>query len=117
MCRWARRSASCTKSFANGCSTPVTSKSVWTISRCRTTRWRTLGGGTLHRNFMGYTDRRTTALLGLGVSAISETPACYHQNEKVITVYERRVARVRCRHCAGTSSPTTIGIAPTRSAR
>ena len=48
--------------------------------------------GTLHRNFMGYTDRRTTALLGLGVSAISETPACFHQNEKVITVYERRVA-------------------------
>ncbi|HEX4914091.1 MAG TPA: oxygen-independent coproporphyrinogen III oxidase, partial [Vicinamibacterales bacterium] len=48
--------------------------------------------GTLHRNFMGYTDGRTTALLGLGVSAISETPACYHQNEKVITVYERRVA-------------------------
>ena len=47
--------------------------------------------GTLHRNFMGYTDRRTTALLGLGVSAISETPTCYHQNEKVITVYERRV--------------------------
>jgi oxygen-independent coproporphyrinogen-3 oxidase len=47
--------------------------------------------GTLHRNFMGYTDRRTAALLGLGVSAISETPACYHQNEKVITVYERRV--------------------------
>ncbi len=48
--------------------------------------------GSLHRNFMGYTDRRTTALLGLGVSAISETPAAYHQNEKVITVYERRVA-------------------------
>lgn len=48
--------------------------------------------GRLHRNFMGYTDRRTTALLGLGVSAISETPTCYHQNEKVITVYERRVA-------------------------
>ncbi len=48
--------------------------------------------GTLHRNFMGYTDRRTAALLGLGVSAISETPGCYHQNEKVITVYERRVA-------------------------
>jgi oxygen-independent coproporphyrinogen-3 oxidase len=47
--------------------------------------------GTLHRNFMGYTDRRTTALLGLGVSAISETPMCFHQNEKVITVYERRV--------------------------
>jgi oxygen-independent coproporphyrinogen III oxidase len=48
--------------------------------------------GTLHRNFMGYTDRRTSALLGVGVSAISETPACHHQNEKVIAVYERRVA-------------------------
>lgn len=48
--------------------------------------------GLLHRNFMGYTDRRTTALLGLGVSSISETPTAYHQNEKVITVYERRVA-------------------------
>lgn len=50
------------------------------------------GRGTLHRNFMGYTDRRTTALLGLGVSSISETPSAFHQNEKVITVYERRVA-------------------------
>lgn len=48
--------------------------------------------GSLHRNFMGYAERRTTALLGLGVSAISETPTCYHQNEKVLTVYERRVS-------------------------
>jgi oxygen-independent coproporphyrinogen-3 oxidase len=52
---------------------------------------RSAAAGTLHRNFMGYTDRRTSALLGLGVSAISETPAAYHQNEKVITVYERRI--------------------------
>jgi oxygen-independent coproporphyrinogen-3 oxidase len=48
--------------------------------------------GTLHRNFMGYAERCTTATLGLGVSAISESPSCYHQNEKVVTVYERRVA-------------------------
>jgi oxygen-independent coproporphyrinogen-3 oxidase len=47
--------------------------------------------GTMHRNFQGYTERRTTVLMGLGVSAISETPDCYHQNEKIITVYERRV--------------------------
>jgi oxygen-independent coproporphyrinogen-3 oxidase len=47
--------------------------------------------GTLHRNFMGYTEVRTTTLLGLGVSAISDTPGCYHQNEKVITRYEARV--------------------------
>jgi oxygen-independent coproporphyrinogen-3 oxidase len=52
---------------------------------------RAAAGGTLHRNFQGYTERRTTVLVGLGVSAISETPRCYHQNEKVITVYERRV--------------------------
>jgi oxygen-independent coproporphyrinogen-3 oxidase len=45
----------------------------------------------MHRNFQGYTERRTTVLLGLGVSAISETPDCYHQNEKIITVYERRI--------------------------
>jgi oxygen-independent coproporphyrinogen-3 oxidase len=47
--------------------------------------------GRLHRNFMGYTETRTTTLLGLGVSAISETPDCYHQNEKVLTSYEQRV--------------------------
>lgn len=46
---------------------------------------------TLHRNFQGYTERRTTVLLGLGVSAISEAPTCFHQNEKAFPVYERRV--------------------------
>lgn len=48
--------------------------------------------GTLHRNFQGYTEKRTTVLLGLGVSAISETPTCFHQNEKAFPVYERRVS-------------------------
>jgi oxygen-independent coproporphyrinogen III oxidase len=48
-------------------------------------------GGALHRNFMGYADARTDALLGLGVSAISETADCYHQNEKILPVYERRI--------------------------
>lgn len=47
--------------------------------------------GRLHRNFMGYTEVKTTTLLGLGVSAISETPECYHQNEKVLPSYEKRV--------------------------
>jgi len=46
---------------------------------------------TLHRNFQGYTETRTTVLLGLGVSAISEAPTCFHQNEKAFPVYERRV--------------------------
>lgn len=47
--------------------------------------------GRLHRNFMGYTHNRTQILLGLGVSAISETPDCFHQNEKALKVYEARV--------------------------
>ncbi len=46
----------------------------------------------LHRNFMGYVEDRTQVLLGLGVSAISETPDCFHQNEKALPVYERRVS-------------------------
>ncbi len=46
----------------------------------------------LHRNFMGYTDRRTDVLLGMGVSAISEAPECFHQNEKTLPVYEKRVS-------------------------
>lgn len=47
--------------------------------------------GTLHRNFMGYSDVRTDVLLGLGVSSISEAPGCFHQNEKVLPVYEESV--------------------------
>ncbi len=47
--------------------------------------------GNLHRNFMGYAEARTRVLLGLGVSAISETPTCFHQNEKAFPVYERRL--------------------------
>lgn len=50
-----------------------------------------LRGKTLHRNFMGYTETRTDVLLALGVSGISETPDCFHQNEKVLPVYERKV--------------------------
>ncbi|CAN5629582.1 oxygen-independent coproporphyrinogen III oxidase [soil metagenome] len=46
--------------------------------------------GTLHRNFMGYSDVRTDVLLGLGVSSISEAPGCFHQNEKVLPVYEEQ---------------------------
>ncbi len=46
---------------------------------------------TMHRNFMGYTEMRTDVLLGLGVSSISETPDCFHQNEKVLPVYERTI--------------------------
>ena len=48
--------------------------------------------GGLHRNFMGYTHLRTQILLGLGVSAISETPTCFHQNDKSLKSYEAKIA-------------------------
>jgi oxygen-independent coproporphyrinogen-3 oxidase len=47
--------------------------------------------GALHRNFMGYTDQRTDVMIGLGVSSISEAPTCFHQNEKGLNDYKRRV--------------------------
>lgn len=51
--------------------------------------------GTLHRNFMGYTEFRTDVMLGLGVSAISESPTCFHQNVKKAPEYEQRIAEGR----------------------
>ncbi len=47
----------------------------------------------LHRNFMGYTDQKTDVLLGLGVSSISETPYSFHQNQKVLPLYEEDLKR------------------------
>ncbi len=47
--------------------------------------------GKLHRNFMGYTEFRTETLLGLGVSSISETPTAFHQNEKVLPLWDQKV--------------------------
>lgn len=48
--------------------------------------------GSLHRNFMGYTEFRTDVMLGLGVSAISESPTCFHQNVKKAPDYERLIS-------------------------
>jgi len=45
----------------------------------------------LHRNFMGYTDLKTDYLIGLGLSAISETKDCYHQNLKDLTQYQNAI--------------------------
>jgi oxygen-independent coproporphyrinogen-3 oxidase len=41
----------------------------------------------LHRNFMGYTTQNTGLLLGLGVSAISDTGTAYVQNTKTLHGY------------------------------
>ncbi|SKA14545.1 oxygen-independent coproporphyrinogen III oxidase [Sediminibacterium ginsengisoli] len=47
--------------------------------------------GRLHRNFMGYTEQQTGMLLGLGVSAISDTGNAYAQNEKNLQDYYRQL--------------------------
>jgi oxygen-independent coproporphyrinogen III oxidase len=41
----------------------------------------------LHRNFMGYTHNYTEFMLGLGVSAISDTWSAFSQNAKVVEEY------------------------------
>ena len=43
--------------------------------------------GTLHRNFMGYTNNHTQLLIGLGVSSISDSLYAYAQNVKVVEEY------------------------------
>jgi coproporphyrinogen III oxidase/oxygen-independent coproporphyrinogen-3 oxidase len=53
--------------------------------------WQSLVKGTIHRNFMGYTEFKTDLLLGLGVSAISDSWECFHQNEKILKKYEKKL--------------------------
>jgi oxygen-independent coproporphyrinogen III oxidase len=55
--------------------------------------WKASIEGTLHRNFMGYTSRLVSPLLGLGVSAISDSWKVFVQNEKQLERYEERVNR------------------------
>jgi oxygen-independent coproporphyrinogen III oxidase len=43
--------------------------------------------GTLHRNFMGYTEQHTRLLVGLGVSAISDSGTAFAQNTKKLEEY------------------------------
>nr|WP_294861978.1 oxygen-independent coproporphyrinogen III oxidase [uncultured Fluviicola sp.] len=47
--------------------------------------------GILHRNFMGYTTNNTKVLIGLGMSAISDTWFGYAQNEKDLKSYQKRI--------------------------
>lgn len=47
--------------------------------------------GTLHRNFMGYTSSKTRLLIGLGVSAISDSWSGFSQNSKNLEDYLTKV--------------------------
>lgn len=51
------------------------------------TLFKTSQSGSLHRNFMGYTDNYTRLLIGLGVSAISDTWTGFNQNIKTVEEY------------------------------
>jgi len=46
----------------------------------------------LHRNFMGYTTQKTNLLIGLGMSAISDSWFGFAQNDKTVEGYQERVA-------------------------
>ena len=46
---------------------------------------------TIHRNFMGYTNSRTQAMIGLGVSAISDSWYGFAQNVKMVEEYQNLV--------------------------
>jgi oxygen-independent coproporphyrinogen-3 oxidase len=48
---------------------------------------------TLHRNFMGYTDRYTALMIGLGASSISDSGRAFIQNEKSVESYQAMVAQ------------------------
>lgn len=46
---------------------------------------------TLHRNFMGYTDKQSSLLVGLGVSAISDAGTMFVQNAKTLEDWNRQI--------------------------
>ncbi len=47
----------------------------------------------LHRNFMGYTTNNTQLMIGLGMSAISDSWYSFAQNEKSLSDYQNRVEK------------------------
>ena len=47
--------------------------------------------GDIHRNFMGYSSSKTQLMIGLGMSAISDSWYAFAQNEKTVEDYQKRV--------------------------
>nr|AWJ66094.1 coproporphyrinogen III oxidase, oxygen-independent [uncultured bacterium] len=47
--------------------------------------------GTMHRNFMGYTDSKTQLMIGLGASSISDSWYSFAQNVKSIEEYQHLI--------------------------
>lgn len=53
--------------------------------------YQSLKNGKIHRNFMGYSSSKTLLMIGLGMSAISDSWYGFAQNEKSVEDYQRRV--------------------------
>lgn len=54
--------------------------------------YQSLKSGEIHRNFMGYSSSKTQLMIGLGMSAISDSWYAFAQNEKTVEDYQKRVA-------------------------
>ena len=54
--------------------------------------YRAVENRTIHRNFMGYTSSKTQAMIGLGVSAISDSWYGFAQNVKTVEQYQELIA-------------------------
>jgi oxygen-independent coproporphyrinogen-3 oxidase len=63
---------------------------------------RGLQGGTLHRNFMGYTTRTAPDMLAFGMSAIGDVGGAFVQNARTTKEYEDRVLAGRLGVVRGT---------------
>lgn len=51
--------------------------------------------GVIHRNFMGYSSGKTQLMIGLGMSAISDSWYAFAQNEKTVEGYQKMVEEGR----------------------
>lgn len=53
--------------------------------------YQSMVSGGIHRNFMGYSSSKTQLMVGLGMSAISDSWYAFAQNEKTVEDYQKRV--------------------------
>ena len=54
--------------------------------------YQSMKNGNIHRNFMGYTSSKTQLMIGLGMSAISDSWYAFGQNIKTVEEYQNTVA-------------------------
>lgn len=55
--------------------------------------YKAMEAGKVHRNFMGYTSSKTKLMIGLGMSAISDSWYGFAQNEKSLEAYMKLIAQ------------------------